>query len=185
MSIGVRTCPGATAFTVIRCGPNDRASPRDMVDTPPLVAAYTTDPPKPPVHQPCEAEQDDPATVDPPRSWLDGGPSKEERRLQVHVVLEVPVVLGDIVEARPTAQDRRKTHQAVDAAEGSSLLARADVIRRVGPGHARSRVTRALEAGRRGVEPPPGRGPLQARGRRPPRTPARPPPRSRPPHRSR
>ena len=44
-----------------------------------------------------------------------GGTGEEERGLEVDVVLEIPVLLGDLVERRPATEDRRKVHQAVDA----------------------------------------------------------------------
>ena len=46
-------------------------------------------------------------------------------------MLEIPVLLGDLVERRPATEDRRKVHQAVDATD---LAPRAldDPIRRVG-----------------------------------------------------
>ena len=99
MSIGVWTWPGDTQLTVMRCGPNVRASPRQTDVMPPLVAAYATEPPKPPVHQPWRAEEDDPAAL----ALLDHraarGARQEERGLEVDVVLEVPVLLGHLVEA--------------------------------------------------------------------------------------
>ena len=59
--------------------------------------------------------------IRPPLARLDhraaGGAGQEERRLEVDVVLEVPVVLGHLVERAAAAEHRGEVRQDVDAAQ--------------------------------------------------------------------
>jgi hypothetical protein len=82
-------------FTVMLSLAYVRASPRDIETTPPLLAEYTTDPPNPPVHQPCEVK----LMIRPPRpcSRMICAAARLRKKPAFRFVLYVPILFGDLI----------------------------------------------------------------------------------------
>ena len=104
-------------LTVISSAASVRASPRLSDTIPPLLAEYTTEPPKPPVSQPCDVK----LMIRPPRAAPGAargdGAVEEERGLDVDVELEVPVLLSDLVDRGAAPQHRGQVDEHVEAPE--------------------------------------------------------------------